>query len=252
MKITLILAAVIPALLLLIQVYRADRLEKEPIPMLLGLVLCGIISAELASLSEQAGVLLLERFLVPSIHLEGASAAFSDTPAQVSAEDARLYYGLLFFAVVGLSEEGFKYLLLRLRTWKSPHFNCTFDGVVYAVSVSLGFALWENIQYVLQFGMATALARAVTAVPGHACFGVFMGTWYGASKRRSLFGQNGMSRFDRTIALIMPVILHGCYDYIVMAEDPSVEWLFFPFVAVLYLSSIILIRRLSRRDSYMS
>ena len=59
MKITLILAAVIPALLLLIQVYRADRLEKEPIPMLLGLVLCGIISAELASLSEQAGVLLL-------------------------------------------------------------------------------------------------------------------------------------------------------------------------------------------------
>ena len=126
------------------------------------------------------------------------------------------------------------------------------DGVVYAVSVSLGFALWENIQYVLQFGMATALARAVTAVPGHACFGVFMGTWYGAAKRRSLFGQNGMSRFDRMIALIMPVILHGCYDYIVMAEDPSVEWLFFPFVAVLYLSSIILIRRLSRRDSYMS
>ena len=91
MKITLILAAVIPALLLLIQVYRADRLEKEPIPMLLGLVLCGIISAELASLSEQAGVLLLERFLVPSIHLEGASAAFSETCIETAVTSSLMF-----------------------------------------------------------------------------------------------------------------------------------------------------------------
>lgn len=252
MKLTLILAAVIPSLLLLIQVYRADRLEKEPISMLLGLVLCGIIAAELASLSEQAGVWLLERFLTPSFQLDSATAAFSKASAQLSVQDARLYYGLLFFAVVGVSEEGFKYLLLRLRTWRSPHFNCTFDGVVYAVSVSLGFALWENIQYVLQFGMATALARAVTAVPGHACFGVFMGTWYGAAKRRSMFGQSGMSRFDRLMALGMPVLLHGCYDYIVLAEETGMEWLFFPFIAVLYLSSLFLVRRLSRRDSYLA
>lgn len=252
MRLTLILAAVIPALLLLIQVYRADRLEKEPISMLLGLVICGIIAAELASLSEQAGIWILDRFYAPSIQLESPAAAFFKASAQASDRDVRLYYGLLFFAVVGLSEEGFKYLLLRLRTWRSPQFNCTFDGVVYAVFVSLGFALWENVLYVLEYGFATAVARAFTAVPGHACFGIFMGTWYGAAKRRALFGQGGRSRFYRLMALVMPVLLHGSYDYIALAENSELGWLFFPFIALLYLSSLILVRRLSRKDSFLA
>ena len=89
----------------------------------------------------------------------------------------------MYFGVVAFSEEGAKYFLLKRRTWNSAAFNCQFDGVVYAVFVSLGFALWENISYVLMYGLSTALVRAVTAVPGHACFGVFMGVWYGLAKR---------------------------------------------------------------------
>ena len=50
-------------------------------------------------------------------------------------------------------------------------------GKVYAVFVSLGFALWENISYVLHFGFQTAIVRSLTAIPGHACFGVFMGAF---------------------------------------------------------------------------
>ncbi len=76
------------------------------------------------------------------------------------------YNVLLYFVVVALSEEGFKYLLLKKRTWYSSEFNCQFDGVVYAVFVALGFALWENISYVLMYGLGTAAIRAVTAVPG--------------------------------------------------------------------------------------
>ena len=67
----------------------------------------------------------------------------------------------MYFVVVAISEEGFKYVLLKKRTWKSREFNCEFDGVVYAVFVSLGFALWENIFYVLSYGFATAVARLV-------------------------------------------------------------------------------------------
>lgn len=90
-------------------------------------------------------------------------------------QSSTAYNVLLYFVVVALSEEGFKYLLLKKRTWYSSEFNCQFDGVVYAVFVALGFALWENISYVLMYGLGTAAVRAVTAVPGHACFGVFMG-----------------------------------------------------------------------------
>ena len=78
--------------------------------------------------------------------------------------DAFAYRLLFYYIVVACSEEGAKYLLMRFKTWNSSAFNCQFDGVVYAVSVSLGFALLENIMYVLQYGMATAVVRAFTAI----------------------------------------------------------------------------------------
>ena len=152
----------LPAVFLLVKVYRADRLEREPPMLLVSLVLYGILATGLALLTERLGTFLLDIFV---------------------RQDTVLYNVLLYFVVVAFSEEGFKYLLLKRRTWNSPAFNCQFDGVVYATFVSLGFALWENIGYVIRYGFSTAVVRAVTAIPGHACFGVFMGAWYGLAKR---------------------------------------------------------------------
>lgn len=163
----LIAAAVIPAIVLLRFVYKEDRLDKESPGLLLSLVIFGILSTFAAIVTEQIGEAIL------GILLPQSSTA---------------YNVLLYFVVVALSEEGFKYLLLKKRTWYSSEFNCQFDGVVYAVFVALGFALWENISYVLMYGLGTAAVRAVTAVPGHACFGVFMGAFYGLAKRYDNFG----------------------------------------------------------------
>ncbi len=246
----LILAAVVPALVLLIQVFRADRLEKEPISMLLGLILWGVIAAELASLTERAGLWLLDRSF--GVAAEPAQEPLAIPALALSGSNGLTYYALMMFVVVAVSEEGFKYLLLRLRTWHSPEFNCTFDGVVYAVFISLGFALWENVQYVLHYGFATALARAFTAVPGHACFGVFMGTWYGVAKRWDLLGRRARSRCNRVLALLLPVLLHGCYDFIALSEDTQTDWLFLPFIAVLFFVSFGMVRIMSRNDSFMT
>ena len=150
----LIAAAVIPAIVLLRFVYKEDRLDKESPGLLLSLVIFGILSTFAAIVTEQIGEAIL------GILLPQSSTA---------------YNVLLYFVVVALSEEGFKYLLLKKRTWYSSEFNCQFDGVVYAVFVALGFALWENISYVLMYGLGTAAVPAVTAVPGHPGFGVFMG-----------------------------------------------------------------------------
>ena len=152
----LIAAAVIPAIVLMVYVYRADRLEKESPVQLVSLLIGGVIATALAKVTERAGDFIL-------------SAAFAD--------NMEMYNFFMYFGVVAFSEEGFKYLLLKRRTWRDPGFNCQFDAVVYAVFVSLGFALWENIAYVMMYGFGTALVRAVTAVPGHACFGVFMGAF---------------------------------------------------------------------------
>ena len=169
----LIAAAVIPAIVLLRFVYKEDRLDKESPGLLLSLVIFGILSTFAAIVTEQIGEAILG-ILLP--------------------QNSTAYNALLYFVVVALSEEGFKYLLLKKRTWYSGEFNCQFDGVVYAVFIALGFALWENISYVLMYGLGTAAIRAVTAVPGHACFGVFMGAFYGLAKRYDNFGDEYRSR----------------------------------------------------------
>ncbi len=223
----LVAAAVIPALILLWEVYKYDRLEREPGNLLLSLVLKGIVATALAIITERIGIAVL-------------GALFQT--------DSFIYNVLLMYLVVGLSEEGFKYLLLRLSTWHSPYFNCRFDGVVYAVFVSLGFALWENISYVFSYGLGTALVRAITAVPGHACFGVFMGTWYGLAKKHSLWGQEDTSMVCRTMAVLMPVIIHGTYDLLATMGN---TWIFLIFIAVMFAISFSTVKRLSHSDHYL-
>ena len=49
----LIAAAVVPAVFLMVKVYQADRLEKEPVGMLIGLLILGVISTSLAGITEE-------------------------------------------------------------------------------------------------------------------------------------------------------------------------------------------------------
>ena len=227
----LIIAAVVPAVLLLVQIYRADRLEKEPRGLLVKLLLMGLLSTGLAAVTEQIGEGLLVSWLDP---------------------DSLAHRFLLFFVVVAVSEEGFKYLLLRRATWRHGAFNCQFDGVVYAVFVSLGFALWENIGYVAIYGFSTALVRAVTAVPGHACFGVFMGAWYGQAKRYDLRGDEAASRRSRHKALWLPMLLHGTYDFVASSDSELSALVFLAFIVIMYVVAIRKVRRLSREDDYIT
>lgn len=229
-NIILIITAVVPAIVLLIVIYKADKRDKEPPRLLIGLVALGIISTSLAVVTERIGNSLLLLFC---------------------EEDSLLYNALMYFVVVALSEEGFKYLLLKFRTWNNPNFNCQFDGVVYAVFVSLGFALWENIGYVLSFGLNTALVRAITAVPGHACFGVFMGLFYGIAKKYSNLGDERKSKGFRTLAVVIPALLHGTYNFTASLENQHFAWIFFAFVAVLFVVAIIMVRKLSKSDKYL-
>ena len=224
----LIAAAVLPAIFLLVQVNRADKLDREPGWLIALLVFQGIISTALAMFTERLGMTLLD-WLLP--------------------EDALAYRLILYFIVVACSEEGFKYLLLKRRTWNSPEFNCQFDAVVYAVAVSLGFALWENISYVILYGLGTAMLRAVTAVPGHACFGVFMGAFYGMAKRSDNFGHRRRANLSLRLSVLVPVLLHGAYDFI--ASGGGSTWIFVLFVAVMFLVASWMVRSLSRNDRYI-
>ena len=226
----LIAAAVIPAVVLLVKVYKVDHLDKESPRLLWNLVVRGVIATVFAMLIEWIGEFVLSSFV---------------------QEGTVLYNFLLYFIVVAVSEEGFKYLLMKQRTWKDPEFNFQFDGVVYAVFVSLGFALWENISYVLMYGFGTALVRAVTAVPGHACFGVFMGAWYGLAKKYESYGMHSQSKTCRVVALLSSIVLHGCYDFSASIENQNYACIFVAFVVVMFLVAFRLVKKLSQNDRYV-
>jgi RsiW-degrading membrane proteinase PrsW (M82 family) len=224
----LILAAIIPAIVLMVKVYRSDRLEKESPFLLRQLVIGGILATLLAMVTERVGEWILGMW-VP--------------------RNSDLYNILLYFVVVGLSEEGFKYLMMKRRTWDDPEFNCQYDGVVYAVFTALGFALWENISYVLSYGLSAALVRAVTAVPGHACFGVFMGILYGIAKKEERSGYTGRSKLFRILSVIVPAVIHGAYDYV--ASVNSGTPIFLVFIVVLFVLAYLLVGRASQNDRYI-
>ena len=227
----LIAAAVIPAVFLMIKVYRSDKLEKESPYMLWNLIRAGVLSALLA--------LVEERVL----------SAILDMTVSVRSP---LYNIILYFGIVAFAEESSKYLFMKKQTWRNPEFNCQYDGVVYAVFVSLGFALWENISYVMMYGFGTAIVRAVTAIPGHACFGVFMGIFYGIAKRLDYRGEIAPSKIMIIFAVLVPALLHGAYDYIATMNTQEGNGYFIVFVLIMFTVSFILIGKTSRADRPIS
>jgi len=220
-------AAVLPAVFLLTYIYREDTIEKEPAPLLWGLLLMGVLAALVSIVIEE----LIDGYLVTI--LDNKSAAYSIISA---------------FLGVAAVEEGTKFLFLKLRTWKDPNFNYRFDGVVYAVFVSLGFAAFENIGYVYGYGLSVSVPRAFLAVPGHMAFAVFMGAFYGRAKLCRDLGDRAGCFWTLLCAYLTAVFLHGFYDSCAMIGNVLSTLLFVIFVIVMYVVVFKKVRRESQTD----
>ena len=222
-----ILAAVLPARFLLRYIYRHDTVEKEPAGLLMSLLLMGVAAALCSGVLEGLGEAVLYRLVDPG---------------------SPLYTVLLAFFVVALVEEGTKFLFLHARTWRNPNFNYRFDGIVYAVFVSLGFAAFENIQYVLHYGLSVALPRAIFAVPGHMSFAVFMGLFYGRAKLYEAWGDRRRCRGSLIRAYGTSVLLHGFYDACAMRGTGMAMVVFLVFVVLMFRSAFKHVKQESFTD----
>jgi len=217
--------AIIPGLLIIIYVYRKDKVEKEPVKLIFRIIFFGVLSCIAAGFLEQ-----LESRFLPQ-YPEG-SVEYAVTTS---------------FCMAALVEETVKFLAMRIGSWKYPGFNYRFDGVVYGVSAAVGFAVYENIMYVASYGLQTALVRAFTAVPLHAFCGVFMGVFYSYSKKASILGKGGSCVLYTILALLVPMLIHGTYDtFAFLGERGTVPLLI--FVVILYVAAITTINKLSRAD----
>ena len=197
-----------PALACACYIFIRDKYEKEPYRLLaLGLLFGAVMT--LPIMETEAVV----ASWMPMLGVRGEAAYTS-------------------FLVASLVEEGFKLAVLALLMWREKNFNEPFDGIVYAVFISLGFAGVENVLYVVNpalGGLQTAVARAVYSVPAHGFFGVAMGYYLALMRfepRRKVLWA--------TCAFLVPWLLHGVFDFILLAELPHYMLLFLPFVALLW------------------
>jgi RsiW-degrading membrane proteinase PrsW (M82 family) len=217
----LIILALAPVFIIAGYIYFRDKYEKEPWPVLLLSLLFGALT------------------VVPISIVEGFLDSFT-----------LLFNGLFSaawsaFVVAAFTEELFKYLVLFMLIWKSPEFNEKFDGIVYAVFVSLGFAGVENVLYIIGSGVETGLIRAITAVPAHAIFGITLGFYFGMAK----FYEKER-RILKQKALFYPILLHGVYDFILFTGIAWLTIVFVGFVVYLYISGLKRVKDLSDLSIY--
>lgn len=224
---TYIVAAVGPAVALMLFVYQHDKIEKEPIGMLARLALFGALSAILAGIIEGIGMGALDALLAPG---------------------SAVYIIFLAFLVIAVTEEGVKYIFLKKISWRSPYFNFRFDAIVYAVFVSLGFAALENVMYIVGYGLSVAPARALLAIPGHMSFAVFMGYYYGRARLAANYGDQAGSRRNQWLAYIIAVLLHGFYDTCAMIGTGIAVMVFLAFVIAMFIIVFVTLRKESKED----
>lgn len=227
--------ALIPVVGLCLFIYFNDKKEKEPFGLLIGLFFAGMGTVVTAFIAETVGILVLDGIM----------------PNETMTKAV-----ILACFIVAPAEELGKYLILRIITWKNKNFNYSYDALVYAVFVSLGFAALENIGYVFSNGLLTAIVRMLSSVPGHACFAVFMGFFYSKAKYAQLTNKKGACARNILLAITVPILLHGVYDAILMAGDASGELvlsglsliLWIGYITAMFVVSCIFVIKSSRND----
>lgn len=169
-----------PPLVILAFVFLSDRF-REPIEMVLSTFALGFL------LILPAGI--LNEFLIFS----------KDNPSD-------------YVFLAGLTEETLKFAALFFFIRKRVEFDEPMDAIVYGTTISLGFAAYENYEYVFLYNedlssLAVAGIRSITAIPLHACCGILMGYNFGLyfliKSKKFLF---------RSIAI--PMLLHSSYNYV--------------------------------------
>ncbi len=215
----LLIAALAPVCALLFIIYKIDRYNREPAKLLGMLFVFGALIA--------IPVIVVEDFL-------GYLNVFA-----LTGSDLQNVYTA--FVVAAFTEELFKWLLLKKFAYRNKAYDEYLDGIVYAVFVSLGFAAVENVGYVFSNGdMNVAVMRALTALPGHMLFGVAMGYYFSVMKfaRTKVVYRRALKQ-----SLLVPILVHGIYDYILMSHYKWLLILFIPYMIWLWRFGIKRVKR---------
>ncbi|NSL53339.1 glutamic-type intramembrane protease PrsW [Calidifontibacillus erzurumensis] len=212
----IITSGIAPGLALLCYFYLRDKFEVEPIGIVLRTFIIGAL------------------LVFPIMFIQ--YAFMKEGVLQSNWSQAYLLSGFL--------EEFFKWFILYFTVFQHEEFNERYDGIVYGVSVSLGFATIENILYLFANGIEFAFLRALLPVSSHALFGVVMGFYLGKGK----FATCKNRRVWLSLSCLLPVVLHGTYDYILLTIKEHWLYIIIPFMIVLWMIALKKVKEANKLD----
>lgn len=210
--------AIAPGIAVAVYIYKKDHTEKESKLHLLFAFLLGM--------SSTLPAFLLSRFFEKKTGLNAEAFSIGT---------------LLTYCIFGIGfiEEFSKFIFAKLFYGKST-FNEPFDGVVYCVMVAMGFATAENIVYIADGGLHTAILRMFTSIPAHAAFAVLMGNYMGRAK---------FSKRPNTLlflSVLVPTIYHGLFDFFLIQK---ISWVLSIGAAVTFVHILKLSRNIINQVS---
>ncbi len=200
--IALVGAALAPGIALLCYFYLRDTFQPEPISMVVRTFIFGVLLV--------FPIMMLQHVIDAEWHL-----------------NQPWFQALVASALV---EEFFKWMVVYHTAYKHVEFDEPYDGIVYAVSVSLGFATLENFFYLIINGLDIAFWRALLPVSSHALFGLWSGYYFGLGK----FSADSRTKGRRLcLSFLLPVGLHGIYNLIFLSSAYWL-WAILPFLLLLW------------------
>lgn len=230
MNILLIFLSFIPILSILYYIYIKDEVEKEPLKLLAIVFIGGVVS------------IFITKFLATK-YQNYIPFLIEENP---DLETYKVF--LISFGEIGLIEELSKFLILYILIWKNKKFNYIYDGIVYGVFISLGFATIENINYLWYGNFNTLLVRTVFTVPAHASFGIIMGYYFGYAKYffHMKYQSNAIKHFYS--GLFFVILYHGLFDYLLTFDSRYHAVAFIGFSAYLFINAFIKINKTKKLE----
>lgn len=227
----LVILAVLPTLFIGYFVYKNDK-HKEPFRILVTLFLFGIVSA--------IGVICI------SALLESVIPLFTKDTSIMNITELLLKV----FIEIAFVEEICKWFIVYIFGYKNMEFDETYDIIIYAIFVALGFATIENIMYILKENtIQVAVQRALFSVPGHVSYAIFMSYYLCKAKINRLKGNTKEEVRDILLSIVIPTFIHGIFDFCLFADNEIYLMIFFAFTIILFLMAFERLRSLYKTNA---
>lgn len=184
---------------------RLDKKDPEPRSLLAKLFPLGFLAIALAFIAEVV--------VDGAFGMEGITERYAGDGTLIL--DGAFLLILLSFFLAGPIEELLKYLVLKWAVFKNPHFNQVADGVIYGVTLALGFAFIENTGYFFDLRsslpsdefVVIVVVRGISTTLLHVAVTGITGLYIGWER----FSQSGSSWISLKGVAIASV-LHGMYN----------------------------------------